>query len=68
MIEQTIEPELIDSRQLATMLSVSKKFIDKHTAAHRLPGMVRVGRLIRFRRLEIEKRLATGELLLPEKL
>jgi len=59
--------DFLTPEQLASMLQVSKKFIDKHIASRRLPGAVKIGRLWRFSRIEVEKRLVTGELLLPEK-
>lgn len=59
--------EYFSPGELAEYLNVSKKFIDKHIATKRLPGAVRVGRLWRFKKIDIEKRLAIGELLLPEK-
>lgn len=62
-----MQSEFLTPQELAGMLNVSQKFIDKHIATKRIPGAVRVGRLWRFKRIDIEKRLAIGELLLPEK-
>jgi len=41
-MQDTIEPELIDSRQLATLLSVSTKFIEKHR--HHIAGSMKIGK------------------------
>ena len=56
--------EYFTSEQLAAYLNVSVKSIIKWRDARRLPGAVRCGRVWRFRRVEVEKRLLTGELLL----
>ncbi len=59
-MEQTaiIEPELIDSRQLATMLSVSVKFVEKHR--QHISGAMKIGGSWRFRLSDIRSRIATG--------
>lgn len=62
-----MQNEFLTPAELAIMLNVSIKFVNKHIATKRLPGAVRVGRLWRFKRNEVEKRLIAGELLLPEK-
>jgi hypothetical protein len=54
----TIEPEYINSAALATMLSVSKKFIEKHR--HRIVGSRKIGGCWRFSVQEIRARLVTG--------
>ena len=58
MEQALIEPELIDTRQLATMLSVSVKFIEKHR--HRIAGSMKIGGSWRFRLSDIRSRIATG--------
>lgn len=60
-----IESEYLDSKQLAVFLNCSKKFIEKHRVAGRIPGSVKVGYSWRYRKSEIEKRLLSGQLLLP---
>lgn len=53
------EPELIDSDDLSQMLSVSKKFIEKHR--NRIAGAIKIGGVWRFRVADIRMRLATGK-------
>lgn len=75
--KETVEPDLgnntqiekeqvdfFDTEGLARFLNVSKKSIIKWREAGRLPGMVRCGRIFRFRRNAIEKKLLSGTLLL----
>jgi len=59
-----IEPEYFTADELAIYLKMSRKFIEKHVGTRRIPGMVKIGRSWRFRRTDIEKRLATGSFLL----
>jgi hypothetical protein len=54
----TLEPEYINSAALATMLSVSKKFIEKHR--HAIVGSRKIGGCWRFSVQEIRARLVTG--------
>ena len=56
--------EYLSSHELAEYLHVSLKFIEKHLSTHRIPGAVKIGRLWRFRRSDIEKHLTRGTLLL----
>ena len=58
------EVAFFDTKGLARFLSVSGKTVVKWRDAGRLPGAVRVGRVWRFRRAEIERRLLSGTLLL----
>lgn len=55
----TIEPELIDSKQLAMMLSVSRKFIEKHR--HNIAGSIKIAGCWRFKLRDIRQRIATGQ-------
>lgn len=55
---ENIEPELIDTRQLATLLSVSTKFIEKHR--QHIAGSMKIGGAWRFRLSDIRSRIATG--------
>ena len=58
--------EYIDAETLARKLGVGLKSIRKWTYQHRIPGMVRISRrCVRYSLLEIDRRLATGSLLLP---
>lgn len=56
------EPEYLTAKELATKLNVSQKTVQKWRALGKLP-IVKMGRLVRFPRQEIEKRLLTGCLL-----
>jgi len=58
------EPEFLTGKQLAGKLNVSLKAVIKWTAARRLP-YVKMGRVNRYPRIEIEKRLLSGQLLSP---
>lgn len=68
MQEQVIvtgQPEYLNARQLAVALNVSHKAIVKWTQARRLP-FIKMGRANRYPRIEIEKRLLSGKLLLDK--
>lgn len=54
-----VEPVLIDTNDLAIMLSVSKKFIEKHR--NRIVGAVKIGGVWRYKLAEIQKRIETGK-------
>ena len=56
------QPEYLTAKELATKLNVSQKTVQKWRALGKLP-IVKMGRLVRFPRQEIEKRLLTGCLL-----
>ncbi len=58
------EKEFLNTNGLAEYLNVSCKAISKWTQNRRLP-VVKIGRLNRYRRIEIEQRLLGGKLLLP---
>lgn len=60
-----IEKELIDSTELARILSVSRKFIETHR--NRIFGAVKIGRLWRFDIQTIRARLATGRDIINKK-
>ena len=49
---------LIDSRELSKMLSVSLKWVIKHR--HKIVGSQKLGKLWRFNKQIIEKRIAQG--------
>jgi excisionase family DNA binding protein len=63
---ETGEPEYLTGKQLAGKLNVSLKAIIKWTALKRLPAC-KMGRIWRYPRREIEKRLLTGNLLYDKK-
>jgi len=66
MENEKIESEYLTSTQLAEMLNVSKRFIVKHRCTGKIPGVVKIGSVYRFKRSAIEKRMFTGQLLLEE--
>ena len=53
------QKEYVSSKELAEMLSVSRKFVEKHRS--RIPGAVKIGYHWRFNLPEIRRRLATGK-------
>ncbi|MBD3397130.1 MAG: helix-turn-helix domain-containing protein [Chitinivibrionales bacterium] len=53
--------------ELARRISAPEKSIRKWAAAGRVPGMLRLGRAIRFDKATIERRIAAGDLLLPSR-
>jgi len=60
-----INPEYLTVDQVAARLQVSQKTIRKWISENRLPGLIRLGRrCIRFRAVDLEKRLLNGQLLL----
>jgi len=56
------EVVLIDSRQLAELLSMSKEFINKNR--HRIIGAQKVGRVWRFHKQQILDKVETGQSIL----
>lgn len=50
---------------LAQRCGLSEKTIRKWDAARRIPGRLSLGRAVRYDRATIERRLLSGELLLP---
>jgi excisionase family DNA binding protein len=60
IIEQ--EPEYLTTEQLSKKLNVSAKVINKWVQARRLP-VIKMGRMNRFPRNEINRRLLSGQLL-----
>lgn len=62
---ETRAPEYLTPQALAAMMSVSLKFIIKQTQARRIPGQIKVGRIWRYKRSEVEKRVLSGHFLLP---
>jgi excisionase family DNA binding protein len=65
-LKETPDIRLLSGKELAEYIGVSKKFISKHVAAGRIPGVVRVGRLLRYDRHIIDRHLAAGKLLLEK--
>jgi excisionase family DNA binding protein len=53
-------PLLIDTDQAGVILGVSSRTIKRMVAEGTIPGVTRVGRCLRFRRLELEAWIAKG--------
>ena len=62
--EETLlqEPDYLTAPELATKLNVTLKSVINWTQARRLP-VIKMGRVNRYPRVEIEKRLLSGSLL-----
>jgi|GEM_PF-1402203 excisionase family DNA binding protein len=58
----TLEPDFYTPGEMAALLRVPLRTLEKWTLKRRLP-VVKVGRLNRFPRVEIQKRLLSGSLL-----
>jgi len=58
----TEEPEYYTPDELSKLLRIPKRTLEKWTLQRRIP-VVKIGRLNRFPRLEIQKRLLGGSLL-----
>lgn len=58
---------LMSPPELASLLGISKKWVEAHTQERRIPGQVKVGRLWRYNREEVLKRLLSGNPFLLEK-
>jgi excisionase family DNA binding protein len=52
--------DYLTPQELAAKLSMSLKWVTKYTQARKIPGQVKIGRLWRYNRAEIEKRLLSG--------
>jgi len=57
-----VEPDYFTPKELAALLQVPRRTLEKWTLQKRLP-VVKVGRLNRFPRVDIHKRLLGGSLL-----
>jgi len=53
-----VDTAVYSRRQMADLLDVSERHIDRMVRAGQIPGLVRVGRLVKFRRLVIDRWLA----------
>jgi hypothetical protein len=60
------EKEFFTAPELAAKLNVSLKSVVNWTQARRLP-VIKMGRVNRYPRIEIEKRLLSGQLLIDKK-
>jgi len=59
------KPEYYTPEELSIKLNVSRKTITKWTQSRRIPGQVKAGGMWRYRINEVEKKLLSGEFLLP---
>ena len=50
-----------DAMGLAGRLGVSRKWVQKHT--HRLPGRMKVGRMVRYDSAAVERAILSGQVL-----
>lgn len=62
-----VTKDYVNPRELALKLGVSLKAISKWTAAGRIPGAVKIGRVWRYRIVAVEKALLSGNLLVGSK-
>ncbi len=60
------ESAFFTPEQLAAYVQVPLRTVQKWAMAKRIPGMVRAGRLLRFRRADIERAALNGSILLPK--
>lgn len=61
-----MDDNLLNIKELAQYLTMSVKWVEKHVLTGRLPGIVRLGRSIRFNKALIDKALKRKRLLLSE--
>lgn len=59
-------PDFLTPPELASYLNMSLKWVETHTAKDRIPGIVRCGRSIRYRKSEIDLRMLNGQILLDK--
>jgi excisionase family DNA binding protein len=55
-----VAPHLLTALQVATMLGVSKRQVWRLASAGILPGRIKIGKLVRWRRDEIERWIVKG--------
>jgi excisionase family DNA binding protein len=59
--DNRLETQVYGRRDLADLLGVSERHVDRLTATGNIPGVFRVGRLVRYRRVIIDRWLAGEE-------
>jgi hypothetical protein len=52
--------EVLTADELATMLKVSRKFVEEHTTKGDIPGQFKVGRVWRYHKNIIQKSILKG--------
>lgn len=60
------EAEYYTPDELKTKVAMSKKWVETHTQAGRIPGQKQMGRAWRYEKTAIHAALASGQLLLPK--
>lgn len=64
--DYSLKSDVLTAKELSEMLKVSRKFVEKHTAAGEIPGQVKVGRVWRYSRIAIQRALRQGGQFLRE--
>lgn len=59
------EQQFFTSKELAEYVNVSVKFIEKYTSSGRLPGLRKMGRCVRWDKNAVDRRILSGNILLP---
>jgi excisionase family DNA binding protein len=62
---ETMGADFYTPEDLARLVQVGRRWIEKQIPKRRLPGMTKVGRYWRFRKADVDKQLLSGTLLLP---
>lgn len=65
-MEQHQLKEYLNKKELAEKLGVSERFIEDNTLARKIPGAVKIGRLWRYRVMDLEKALLRGVFLIEK--
>ena len=60
---ETNQSDYLTPKELAAKVNMSLKWVVTHTQARRIPGQTKLGRVWRYRRAEVEKRLLSGTFL-----
>jgi hypothetical protein len=60
------KPDYLTPEDLAFKLAMSLKWVQTNTQLRRIPGQTKIGRLWRYRRDEVERRLLSGAFLLEK--
>ena len=66
MNKEDYQDQYLTADELATMLKVSRRFIETNTSARRIPGQIKIGRLWRYKKISVQKALIGGQFLLDK--
>lgn len=58
--------EYLTPKELANKLGMSLKWVEKQTYSWKIPGQIKIGRLWRYKRIDVEKALLKRHFLLEE--